>query len=144
MFIENYDVIVFGGGPAGFPAAIQAARLGAKVLLVEKSGMPGGSTTLNRVAFPGLFHAWERQVIAGIGWDLVFRTVELEGGTLPDFSDIKQPHWKHQIRLCPILLACLIDEELRKSGAELLFHTMPAAIKRENDEWKIYYLAKKG
>lgn len=64
---SSYDVVVVGGGPAGYPAAIQAARMGARVLLLEKSGQLGGATTLNRVAFPGIFHAWGRQVIAGIG-----------------------------------------------------------------------------
>ena len=32
----NFDVAVIGGGPGGIPAAIAAARQGAKVLLVEK------------------------------------------------------------------------------------------------------------
>ena len=32
---KGYDVVVAGGGPAGSAAAICAARLGAKVLLVE-------------------------------------------------------------------------------------------------------------
>ncbi len=32
---KEYDVVVAGGGPGGVSAAISAARLGAKVLLVE-------------------------------------------------------------------------------------------------------------
>ncbi|WP_425499886.1 FAD-dependent oxidoreductase [Cerasicoccus maritimus] len=31
-----HDVIIFGGGPAGYPTAIQAARMEAKTLLVDK------------------------------------------------------------------------------------------------------------
>lgn len=140
----DYDVIVFGGGPTGFPAAIQAARLGARTLLVEKSGQLGGTTTLNRVAFPGIFHAWGRQIIAGIGWDIVARTVELEGGTLPDFADTSVRHWKHQILLCPVLMAALIDEEIGRSGCELRLHTMPAAIHREGDLWRVDLCSKEG
>ena len=34
----QYDVAVIGGGPGGLPAAIAAARQGARVLLVEKNG----------------------------------------------------------------------------------------------------------
>jgi hypothetical protein len=36
------DVIVVGGGSAGVSAAVAAARLGAKVLLLERQGMLGG------------------------------------------------------------------------------------------------------
>ncbi len=35
---SEYDVIVVGGGPAGIPATVQAARLGAATLLIEKTG----------------------------------------------------------------------------------------------------------
>jgi flavin-dependent dehydrogenase len=36
----QYDLIVAGGGPAGSACAITAARLGAKVLLLEKDRFP--------------------------------------------------------------------------------------------------------
>ena len=42
----HYDVAVIGGGPGGIPAAIAAARQGAKVLLVEKNGFLGGNMTI--------------------------------------------------------------------------------------------------
>ncbi|MCV3767113.1 Si-specific NAD(P)(+) transhydrogenase [Rhizobium sp. TRM95796] len=38
----NYDLIVIGSGPAGRRAAIQAAKLGKKVLVVEKGSRVGG------------------------------------------------------------------------------------------------------
>ncbi len=42
----NFDLIVVGGGTAGMPAAIFAAERGAKVLVIEKSPVLGG--TLDR------------------------------------------------------------------------------------------------
>ena len=42
----QYDVVVVGGGPGGIPAAIAAARQGAKVLLVERNGFLGGNMTI--------------------------------------------------------------------------------------------------
>ncbi len=39
---DHYDVLVCGGGPAGVGAAVAAARLGARVLLVEMQGRLGG------------------------------------------------------------------------------------------------------
>ncbi|MEG1512619.1 MAG: flavocytochrome c [Raoultibacter sp.] len=41
------DLIVVGSGGAGFTAAITAARLGKKVLFLEKLGVRGGSTALS-------------------------------------------------------------------------------------------------
>ncbi len=47
---DAYDVIVLGGGPAGYVAAIKAAQLGGKVALVEKIRV--GGTCLNRGCIP--------------------------------------------------------------------------------------------
>ena len=61
------DVLVVGGGTAGTIAAIQATRSGAKTVVLERGTQLGGTMTTGGVAFPGLFHAWGRQIVAGIG-----------------------------------------------------------------------------
>jgi fumarate reductase flavoprotein subunit len=43
----SVDVVIVGGGLAGFCAAIDAAESGARVLLIEKRGTTGGSTALS-------------------------------------------------------------------------------------------------
>ena len=48
--MEKYDLIVIGGGPGGYPAAIRAAQLGASVALVEKERI--GGTCLNWGCIP--------------------------------------------------------------------------------------------
>lgn len=48
--MEQYDVIIVGGGPAGYVAAIRAAKNGKKIALVEKSYL--GGTCLNRGCIP--------------------------------------------------------------------------------------------
>lgn len=44
------DIIIIGGGPAGYEAAIRAAQLGADVVLIEKDSI--GGTCLNRGCIP--------------------------------------------------------------------------------------------
>lgn len=44
------DIAIIGGGPGGYVAAIQAAKLGAKVVVIEKEAV--GGTCLNRGCIP--------------------------------------------------------------------------------------------
>ena len=139
-----YDVVVVGGGPAGSIAAIQAARLGTQTLLVEKNGILGGTTTSAAINYPGLFHAWGRQVVAGIGWELVCRAVRLAGDRLPDFSDYQRPPNRLQVRVNPALYATVLNEALLGSGASLLLHTMLAAVERADEVWRVTLCGKEG
>ena len=81
----GYDVVVCGAGVAGFTAAVQAARLGAKTALVEKYGMPGGVMTVGGNNEIGLFYRGSRQIISGIGWELVTRLAEKGWAKIPEF-----------------------------------------------------------
>lgn len=44
--LAEADVVVIGGGPGGFAAALRAARCGATTVLIEKYDMPGGVHTV--------------------------------------------------------------------------------------------------
>jgi dihydrolipoamide dehydrogenase len=48
--MEQFDVVVIGAGPGGYPAAIRAAQLGASVAIVEKERL--GGTCLNFGCIP--------------------------------------------------------------------------------------------
>ncbi len=50
MSVSEYDLVVVGGGPGGYTAAIRAAQKGLKTVLIEK-GLLGG-TCLNRGCIP--------------------------------------------------------------------------------------------
>lgn len=47
---KNFDVVVIGGGPGGYPAAIKAAQCGKSVALIEAKEL--GGTCLNRGCIP--------------------------------------------------------------------------------------------
>ena len=51
--IETYDVAVLGAGPSGMAAATEAARRGARVVLLDENVAPGGQA--HRAAPPGFF-----------------------------------------------------------------------------------------
>ena len=49
--MDNFDLIVIGGGPGGYVCAIRAAQLGLKTACVESRGSLGG-TCLNVGCIP--------------------------------------------------------------------------------------------
>ena len=70
--MEQYDVIIIGGGPAGSSAAIYTARAGLKTLVIDKgvtAGAPGGA--VRKQKYPGVGGAVTRgqtpQTVAGHG-----------------------------------------------------------------------------
>lgn len=54
---EHYDLLIIGAGPGGYVAAMKAARLGMKVLIIDKAEL--GGTCVNKGCIPAkaLIHA---------------------------------------------------------------------------------------
>ncbi len=68
--IENFDLVVIGGGPAGAAAAFTAARAGLSVALVDKAAFPreklcgGGLTDRCRTLFQAIYgQAWPEAIV---------------------------------------------------------------------------------
>lgn len=61
---DSYNVIVIGGGPAGYVAAIRAAQHGAKVAIVEKNVF--GGTCLNVGCIPTKTYLKSGEIIEGL------------------------------------------------------------------------------
>ena len=82
--VHEADVVVVGAGPGGFAAALQAARMGARVVLVEKFDMPGGVHTsgLQGAAGPG---------VGGIHTELMERFAA--GGHIYTVTESSLPGW---------------------------------------------------
>lgn len=136
------EILVIGGGTAGVVAALQAARAGCKTMIIENGSQLGGTITTGGVAFPGLFHAWGKQIIGGIGWELIRETVALNGDKLPDFSYSPVRHWHNQIPINGALYALLAEEKCAEAGVEIRYYETPEEIKFQNKKWVIKTVGK--
>lgn len=111
----NYDVVVCGGGPAGWIAAMSAARNGCKTALVERYGFLGGTATAGLVVpLSGCYFQGER-VVGGITWEFIQRLKEMGA------AQIELP--KGHISFHPEYYKLLAETMVLESGIELLTNT---------------------
>lgn len=125
------NVLVAGGGPAGFSAAVAAARGGANVLLVEKNGFCGGMATAGLVApFMTCYDSGgDKQLIRGIFEETVRRMVEIGGALyhsdIPTGSEFTSYIIPGHIHVTPFeaeAMKLICDRMLTESGVHVLYH----------------------
>ncbi|NLG12796.1 MAG: FAD-dependent oxidoreductase [Lentisphaerae bacterium] len=126
--IDDVDVVVAGGGPGGFPAAVAAARRGAKVLLIERYGILGGLATGGLMG-PLFGYAYRKTdiILGGIPVEILERLKAL-GGVFPDY--VKQ---RSAIQFAPEMVKHVADHMVVESGAKLLLHAWVVDIVRQGD-----------
>lgn len=66
------DVLVVGGGPAGFSAAVNAARQGVRTMLIEQAGAVGGVATI------GLMSHWTGNTRGGFYEEILDRSKDCD------------------------------------------------------------------
>ena len=134
------DVLVCGGGTAGFAAALAAARNGAKTILVEKKGYVGG-TLVNGAgplhSFFNLYQAYpeaeKTQLVRGIAQELVDRLMERKA-SLGHLEQKKGGNYDSSITLIDWeAFKSLAVELLEEEGVELLTHSVVAGALTEGN-----------
>ena len=100
--LGEYDVVVCGGGMAGFGAAVAASRKGARVLLIERETALGGLATVGLVPIP-------KDTPAGISQEMISRLEEVDAHTRRN-SDPE----KHKL---------ILDRMVREAKIDLLLDT---------------------
>lgn len=141
---SSYDVIVVGGGTAGVPAAVQAARAGARTLLVEKAGLLGGTITSGGINAPARFFVGDRQIVAGIGWEICCRVWRELGHDVPAPANYPDRQVPRHLGVDLAAYAAVCDAAVIESGCDLLLHTMPAAIEPQGAGWSLTLCTKTG
>ncbi len=132
----HYDIIVAGGGVAGVAAAVQAARVGKHVLLVEKSQKLGGLATLGLInLFVPMCNGRGKQIIFGMAEELLRMSITYGyGGIDPAFengriSDERLAAYKAENKLPPRymtkypaeIFALQLTELCVNTGVDLMF-----------------------
>jgi len=82
--VDEPDVVVVGGGPAGTAAAVSAARNGASVILVERYGVLGGMASGGMVlVLDDMMNDGPETVVHGIVDEFIGRMVKLDKAVYP-------------------------------------------------------------
>jgi hypothetical protein len=113
--VDQVDVLVVGGGMTGVAAALSAARMGAKVLIVEQFNCLGGVATSGWHNHISQYNAWDsdERVVGGIAYELGQRLVEQGWGTTDgscvDF-DVEG-------------MKLLLDQMMQEASVRVLYYT---------------------
>lgn len=140
--VEQVDVLVVGGGPAGATAAIAAARAGAQTLLVERYGFLGGNMAASTLGdMCGFYTCGEAKdrVIGGIGWEIVLRLAEM-GGAEEFLEDrlLGVVPYNHE------LYKFVLERLAHDAGAHVLYHTCAVDVEQADSEVRGVVVENKG
>jgi len=141
--VQETDVLVVGGGTAGFPAAVASGRQGVKTILVERFQHFGGMMTGGLVS---IFHTMrihkdiktknvyqftgyqESQVIRGIAQEICDRLLDMNGSFgIKGEATSKMPY-------DPEIMKVLADEMLEESNVDIWLQSLATDVIVENSK----------
>lgn len=123
QIVKEADVVVAGGGPAGFAAAVAAGRRGARTLLIERYGFLGGLATGGLVApiLGHTAHESETPIVEGILRELTERMHNVAGAVSWEES---LKHWG--INFEAEAFKYCAESMAEEAGVDVMLHTFVA------------------
>lgn len=121
------DVLVVGGGFAGIAAALSAARMGKKTMLIEKSYYLGGLGTSGLVTiYLPICDGKGRQVSFGLAEELLRLSVEVEldgerGAEWLTGKPMTEKDPRYEVNFNPALFAISAEKALLAEGVDILY-----------------------
>lgn len=129
---HQVDVLVVGGGSAGLMASVAAARLGARVMLVERNGYLGGTLSMVTLgSFCGLYAVSDtevRPIVRGLVSEFTSRLADLGSPSEP-LRWLKTASLPYD----PTLIKLAADGFVREAGVQLAFHSLAVGVVQEGD-----------
>jgi hypothetical protein len=127
MFRYTYDVVIVGGGPTGFAAAMASASAGAKTALIERYGFIGGMATAAGISVYLNFPAGKRNVAGSIYTHFIETLIRNGGAYATNYTGTN-------IAANPEDVKIVCDNLLESSGVELFYHTVLNRVEIENQK----------
>ena len=160
------DVIVVGGGPGGIGAALAAAGMGAKTILIERYNYLGGMSTGGMVTmFPHMSGGTKDIMPGGIMSEIIRRLDQVDGCIHPPIDKLgsddpetvtyssNRGSWmtsdEHRLRLTvhhdPELLKCVYNDMMEEAGVHLILHAWgTSALVKDNKVYGVCIESKSG
>lgn len=133
--IYEADICVVGGSCTGVFAAVRAARLGAKVVIVEQQNSFGGVATNGLVSVWHSFKDTERkkQIVSGLSEEVLDRLPQFD--SMVSFSD---SHFFN-----PVELKCELDAIVKEANIKVYFHTFYSGIVSDGEKIEAIFVDNK-
>jgi ribulose 1,5-bisphosphate synthetase/thiazole synthase len=135
MFSKEFDIAVCGGGVAGIAAALAAARMGHKTVMIEKTIQPGGLATSGLIlVYLPLCDGRGNQLLYGLPEELMI-SANKYGPCEPDQAWQKNDT-RLQVNFSPGAAVLGWDELLEEAGVSVWLDTVVTGCNVENNVLK--------
>ena len=127
--LDDYDIVIIGGGASGVMAGIQAARMGSKTLIVERTPWLGGMLTAAGVsAVDGNY-----ELHSGLWEEFRQEINKYYGG-----EDSVKTGWVSNVMFEPQVGAdILLQMATKEKTLKLWFESTVQELKRQQDKWHL-------